>query len=270
MKPFSCVWRRNMINATRTSSFEVWKPHICKNICFASRWINMFLCTLFTCLSVDPHICICIYADFWGGSHTQQGSLSVTVSQCEFVSLCLVLLGMSMCVSVCVNLLGYVGLFSQSICFLDLSVDVSFYTFSISLCVCVYMCHTASLTSQSGPQLPDGALYLCLVSEYLSCMTAYQYPLWMWRDAGYTFTMFSFYNRPWIVLPHLCFYQMWYIFVKVWVKLAKVIHIKMEVTQMCSPCPLTSSSILMSSGNSHYGWEIVWPFRLCSLTEMQL
>jgi len=40
---------------------------------------------------------------------------------------------------VCVNVLGYVGLFSQSICFLDLSVDVSFYTSSISWCVCIYV-----------------------------------------------------------------------------------------------------------------------------------
>lgn len=84
----------------------------------------------------------------------------------------------------------------------------------------------------------------------------------MWRDTGYRFTMFSFYTRPWIVLvfPHLCFCQTWYIFAKVRVKLAKAIHIKMEVTQMCSPCSLTSSSILKSSGNSHYAGEIVWPF----------
>lgn len=146
MKPFSCVWRRNMINATRTSSFEVWKPHICKNICFASRWINMFLCALFTCLSVDPHICICIYADFWGGSHTQQGSLSVTVSQCEFVSLCLVLLGMSMCVSVCVCKLARVCwsvfsiyLFSRSF-YWCLLLHILYFI----MCVCVYVPYCVS------------------------------------------------------------------------------------------------------------------------------
>lgn len=219
----------------------------------------MFLCMLFTCLSVDPHICICIYADFWGGSHTQQGSLSVTVSQCEFVRLCVWFCWVCLCV--CVNVLGYVGLFSQSICFLDLSVDVSFYTFSISLCVCI--CVPYCIFDFSKWATTSRWCSVALFGKWiLELWTAYQYPLWMWRDTGYTFTMFSFYSRPCIVLvfPHLCFFQTLYIFAKVWVKLAKAIHIKMEVTQMCSPCPLTSSTILKSSGNSHYAGEIVWPF----------
>ncbi len=76
-----------------------------------------------------------------GLSHTAGVSECHGFSEWICASLCSILLGMSMCVCVCVNTIGYVALFSQSICFLDLSVDVSFSHSQFQyVCVYIYIC----------------------------------------------------------------------------------------------------------------------------------
>lgn len=186
-----------------------------------------------------------------GLSHTAGVSECHGFSLWICASLCLILLGMSMCVCKCDR--GYVALFFQSICFLHLSVDVSFSHSSLCLCICVPY-HVSDPTKWATTS--RWCSVVCLVSEYLSHIRPINIASECRKRRLYI------HRHLWIVsvFPHLCLYETWFIFIKVWVKLAKAIHVKMGVAQMCSPRPLTSSSILKSSGNSHYSGEIVWPF----------
>lgn len=156
MKPLICVWGRNMINATRTtSSFAVWKSHICENSYLFHIEMDKYvpLHALHLSISWPAHLHMYLCRFLRELSHTAGVSECHGFSVWICASLCLVL---SMCVCKCARVCRSVFsiyLFSRSFCWC-LFLHVLYFI----MCVYIYMCDTAFLTLQSGPQLPDGAL----------------------------------------------------------------------------------------------------------------